>query len=102
MSENRHVDSFSKTEPGSATQASPAKAADKRGTDNAAQASRAEAQREYTAGGGDTESAAPAPAAPAARMVAAIARVRASDRPSPFGTAHFPPLPVPPGVDSER
>jgi hypothetical protein len=99
VSENRHVDSFSKTEPGSATQASPEKAAEKRETDNAAQAARAEAQRQFTVGGGDTEAAPAAPAAPTARLDAAITRVRSSDRPSPFGTGHFPPLPVPPGVD---
>jgi len=99
VSENRHVDSFSKTQPGSATHASPANAAEKRGTDNAAQTARAEAQREYTAGGGDTETAPSAPAAPSAPLAAAISRARSLDRPSPFGTGHFPPLPVPPGVD---
>ncbi len=97
MSENRHVDSFAKTEPGSATHASPATATEKRSTDNAGQAARAEAQREYTAGDGGTETAPPATPAPTARLDAAITRMCASDRPSPFGTGHFPPLPIPPG-----
>ena len=99
MSENRHVDRFSKTEAGSATASSPAKASETRGTDNAAQAAKAEAQREFTAGGGTTETAPPAAPASTARLAAAITRVRSFDRPSPFGTGHFPPLPVPPGVD---
>lgn len=101
MSESRHADTFSKVAPAGTTEAQKAPQAPQQGTDNAAAAAHAEAQREFTTGGGDPEVPHPA-APPTARIDAAIARVRQSSRPSPFGTAHFPPLPIPPGVESDR
>lgn len=100
VSESRHADTFHKVEPATTTATHQAPKAPQKGTDNAAAAARAEAQREFTAGGGDPEAVPQAAAPPIARLDAAIARVRRTDRPSPFGTAHFSPLPVPPGLDS--
>ena len=94
-----HSDSFEKTK--SPAEQAPAQqpANAPKAVNNEAQASLAEAerQREYTMGGDgtDTQSSPPQPAA-AQRIDGVIARVRSDDRPSPFGTAYFPPLPAPP------
>jgi hypothetical protein len=101
VTDKGHADSFQRTEPQTAGATAKAGKTEQRATDNEAQAALAAAEREYTVGGG-TEAAPAPPASPAQRLAAAIARTRAFDRPSPFGTAHFPPLPVPPGVDSKR
>jgi hypothetical protein len=102
VSDSRHADTFNKVEPATTTSPQQAPKAAHKASDNEAAAARAEAQREYTAGGGDAEGLPQAAAPATARLDAVIARVRRTDRPSPFGTAHFPPLPVPPGLDSER
>ncbi|NVB83756.1 MAG: hypothetical protein HOV81_35605 [Kofleriaceae bacterium] len=98
-----HSDSFSKMAQPEARAAAPAAQSATKKTNNEAQSALAAAERqhEFTVGGGDPEGGAPAQQ-PLARIEGAILRVRASDRPSPFGVAHFPPLPVPPGLDSDR
>jgi hypothetical protein len=101
VTDKGHADTFQRTEPQTSGGTPQPGKTEQRATDNEAQAARAEAEREFTVGGG-TEVAPPAAALPAERLAAAIARTRAFDRPSPFGTGHFPPLPVPPGVDSDR
>jgi hypothetical protein len=72
-----------------------------RAVNNTVAAEAAERKREYTAGGDDgTATAPPALAAPArpSLVAAATARIRAPERPSPFGVAQFPPIPLPPGM----
>ena len=94
-----HSDSFSKTQPaGEQATAQPAQQQVKQ-TSNDAQAAVAEAerQREYPTGGDGPETPAARSAAAIARLDAAVARVKRGDRPSPFGTGYFPPLPAPPG-----
>ncbi len=100
----RHSDTFAKTEAASeaATSSTPTTATP--GVDNGAQAARAARIREHTfTPGGDDETAPPRPAvATPAPLANAIARVQMFERPSPFGVAQFPPLPIPPGIDSKR
>jgi hypothetical protein len=95
-----HSDSFSKISPGSEHATPEGSAKESKRVHNDAQAARAEAEREreHTVGGDPEAVATPA----ASRVDAATARVRMEERPSPFGTSHFPPLPVPPGLDSKR
>jgi len=87
-------------QPTTATPTTQGKAAPK-AVDNGDQASLAERQREFAAGGGDgpAGNAAPAETRPAqaiARLERSIAIVGRAERPSPFGVAQFPPLPPPP------
>jgi hypothetical protein len=92
---NEHADSFSIT-PG-VTSSSTAEGARQGQTssDNEAAAARALAERErtFTTGGGTEPGATPVQST--AWVEATIARVRLADRPSPFGTTHFPPIPAP-------
>lgn len=99
MSVAEHSDSFEKTKaPAEQTPAQqPANAP--KAVNNEAQANLAEAerQREYTMGGGGTDTPTAAPAAVVTQRIdGVIARVKGGDRPSPYGTAYFPPLPAPP------
>ena len=98
---NDHVDSFSKTEGPQAQTATPQANAQRKAVSNDVQAAEVEQRREFLAGGdggGDPTSSGPeAPGvAAAAAIERATERVRATDRPSPFGVAQFPPLPPPP------
>jgi len=81
-------------------QTAPSPAAAPRGTvDNDAKAAEVEQRREHQGGGGDDD-AKPSPEVLARARAEAISRatsrVRAPDRPSPFGVSQFPPLPPPP------
>jgi len=96
---NDHADSFTKIDAPSGSAPAQAPRVDRKTVQNDAQAAVAEQQREYTAGGGGDEGGTtpPAEASPAAAAIErAIARVRAPERPSPFGAGQFPPLPAPP------
>jgi hypothetical protein len=100
-----HADAVELTEAGTSTStpASPTRAPAT--LDNGAQAGRAAERRGFTPGG-DAEprpptgaAAAPAPGltpAPAGMLDAALARLRAPTRPSPFALPFFPTLPAPP------
>jgi hypothetical protein len=104
-SEPRHSDNVARVEPSTGASAAPTVAGERRTQDNDTQAERAAAarEREFTVGGGDPEAGAPRAAPPVPLPLEhALARLRAVDRPSPFGVAHFPPLPAPPGVSSGR
>jgi hypothetical protein len=94
---NDHVDSFSKTEAPSTQTATPQVAPERKAVDNETRAAEVEQRREFAAGGGGDEN--PAAKDPGGGAAAAIERatqrVRATDRPSPFGVAQFPPLPQP-------
>ena len=94
---NDHVDSALKIDAPSMQTATPEGKTERKAIDNDAQAAEVEQRRELAAGGGDD--AIPATEAPAGAAAAAIERatqrVRATDRPSPFGVAQFPPLPQP-------
>lgn len=97
---NDHVDSFSKTEAPSTQTATLQPTSERKAVSNDVQAAAVEEQREFLAGG---DGGGPASSAPEARGAAAAVaierateRVRATDRPSPFGVAQFPPLPPPP------
>jgi hypothetical protein len=98
-SDNRHSDQFRRGERGGAPAKEPAPQPAATSLDNDAQAAAADEfrTREYTVGG-DDDAAAPRTAG-IDRAIERIHRwVRESARPSPFGTGHFPPLPLPPGM----
>lgn len=96
---NDHADSFTRIDAPSGTAPAQTPRADRKAVQNDAQAAVAEQQREFTTGGGADDAGAAPPAEPSAAVSAierAIARVRAPDRPSPFGAGQFPALPPPP------
>jgi hypothetical protein len=94
---NDHVDSAMKIDAPSTQTAAPQGKTERKAIDNDAQAAEVEQRREHVAGGGGDAN--PAPEDPGGAAAAAIERatqrVRAADRPSPFGVAQFPPLPQP-------
>lgn len=100
---NEHLGSAAKVEaPQPATATPGVTTAPKQAVDNETQATLAEHQREFTTGGGsDAASGADAasgvdPTTVLQALARATERVRAPDRPSPFGVSQFPPLPEPP------
>jgi len=121
VTDSRHSDNFRRGDAATGAVAKDKPATAPKTTDNEARAALAEAQRErtFTMGGDAPEGSTPpgAPASPATPtapddsasqprptpILDAALRRLASDhasgqRPSPFGVAHFPPLPVPPGT----
>lgn len=95
---DRHADSFNKVEPVETATPAPAPQQQQKPVDNAEQAARVEAQREYTMGGDDDPDKTKRLPVERPKLDAAIARIKSTDRPSPFGVAGFPPLPKPPGT----
>ena len=100
---SQHSDNVARGDAASTTTTAESSHAAGRSIDNAARATAAEHERTFAAGGdgGPGVPAQPAPAQPApvpSLVAAATTRVRAPDRPSPFGVGQFPPLPLPPGL----
>ena len=95
MTDARHSDQVSRVDAPTASTTTSTQAGERKSVDNDEQVDRAIAARErtYTTGGGIDPSA---PVSPTIRVEQAIARIRMPERPSPFGTTHFPPLPAPP------
>jgi hypothetical protein len=104
--DKRHRDEFNKTDGATGTTPSAPGKVHTKAIDNADQAAAATREREHTVGGGGDESPRGPGSLPLTEppvpLAATIARVRAPDRPSPFGVGQFPPLPTPPGVDTKR
>jgi hypothetical protein len=99
VTDNRHSDNFRRVDAAAAKSAAKDKPAPAKQVDNDAQAALAEAERERSfAVGGDAPESGPPTPRPTPMLDSALVRLRASDRPSPFGVAHFPPLPMPPGM----
>ena len=95
-SNDRHADAATHAQPATITEKAPAAVVPGVSIDNGARAAEVERERVFAAGD-DTEPGAQPPAAEARSLIVeAAARIRAADRPSPFGVAQFPPLPVPP------
>jgi len=102
---SQHSDNVARGDAASTTTTAESSHAAGRSIDNAARATAAEHERTFAAGGdgGPGVPAQPAPAHPvpataSSLVAAATTRVRAPDRPSPFGVGQFPPLPLPPGL----
>ena len=95
---NEHLGSAAKVEPPQAASVTPGvTTTSKQAVDNDTQATLAEQQREFTTGGGpDAAGGADTTAAVLQALTRATERVRAPDRPTPFGVSQFPPLPEPP------
>jgi hypothetical protein len=105
--DQRHSDDFTKTEASTSSSPTAGVRAPTKAVDNRAQSSKASLERDHTFTAGDDAGGTQAPILPAAGspralpISAVIARIRSPERPSPFGVAQFPPLPIPPGVDSK-
>lgn len=94
-----HSDSFSKQAPAAEQTTAPSPATAPKSTSNDAQTAKAiaEREREFMAGGDGSEDAATSQGSKAIEAIdALVTRVRGLERPSPFGTSYFPPLPAPP------
>ena len=100
MTDSRHSDNFQRGEPATKAAAKDKPTAQPKPVDNESQAALAEAQRSFTVGGDapETGGTAPPDAHPTPMIDAALSRFARPDRPSPFGVAHFPPLPMPPAA----